>query len=88
MFHLASTVALMLLLLGWRYRSNPRRHRTLMIAAFLLDLTLVVVIEIRRGVIGDVAQTISPFVYFHAVVSILVLLLYVIQLLLGAALFA
>lgn len=48
-----------------------------MTTAFVLDLSLVLTIELRRQAIERVLVNHSSFVWFHVSVSILVLLLYI-----------
>lgn len=81
MFYYASSFILLLIIAGLVYRRQTKIHVPLMIAAFVLDLSLVLVIEFQRHAVEKVVETASQgtdwFLVFHAVISLIVLVLYV-----------
>ncbi|MHB1327966.1 MAG: hypothetical protein ACYC2K_07165 [Gemmatimonadales bacterium] len=82
--HLLSTVVLVLVGAGLYYRKRPRVHLGLMLAALAVDLGLVLYIEITRSAIETVRTApLGPVLTFHIVASVLVLVIYLIQLGLG-----
>ncbi len=84
MLHLLSTVVLVLVGVGLYYRRRPRVHLGLMVAALAVDLGLVLYIEITRSAVETVRTApLGPVLTFHIVASVLVLVIYVIQLGLG-----
>ena len=83
MLHFASTLVLVLIGLGLYYRRQPGVHLRLMTSAFLIDLFLVIYIETTRGAVEAVVTRGKGLVWFHAGVSVAVLMLYVAQLTLG-----
>lgn len=86
MLHLASSLVVVLLAVGlWFRHRRPRLHLRLMISAFVLDLLLVLYIEIFRHAVEKVVARVSPLLWFHAGVSVGVLLCYVAMILLGRA---
>ena len=81
---LLSTMVLALIAAGVATRQRTRLHMSLMIAAFAIDLALVVYIEVTRHAVERVGAS-RPIVWFHVAVSVAVLVLYVVQLTLGRA---
>ncbi len=82
--HAASTVVLLLVAAGLYFRRRPRTHLPFMVAALVLDLSLVLYIELTRAAVETlVHKPISPILGFHVTVSVLVLLLYAAQVTLG-----
>lgn len=88
MLHLASTLVLLLIGLGLVYRRHASAHLGCMLAAFFIDVFLVIYIESTRGAVEAVVTRGKGLVWFHAGVSVAVLLLYVAQLTLGWQLIA
>ncbi len=89
MLHLASTLVVALLAAGlWFRHRRPQVHMRLMISAFALDLLLVLYIEISRHAVEKVAARVSPMLWFHAGVSVGVLLCYMTMILLGRGVLA
>lgn len=76
-FHAISTLVLIILAVGFANRRNKKIHIPCMSLAFLIDLSLVLVIEFQRHAVENVVQETSLFVWFHALVSLSVLVLYV-----------
>ncbi len=84
LFSSLSTVVLILVVLGLWQRYNRKVHIPLMLTAFALDLGLVLAIELQRQAVEKlIDHSVSAFVYFHAGISLLVLVFYVILLVLG-----
>ncbi len=89
MLHLASSLVVVVVALGLWYRHRrPQLHLRLMISAFVIDLLLVLYIEISRHAVEKVASRVSPLLWFHAGVSVGVLLCYVAMILLGRGVLA
>jgi hypothetical protein len=83
MLHALSTVVLLLIAAGVYYRKHTRIHLRLMLAAFIIDLSLVVYIEVTRHAVEKVAHHTGLLLWFHVVVSVAVLIAYVAQIQLG-----
>lgn len=83
MLHLASTLVVVLVLGGLYCRRTPALHLRFMLAAFIIDLLLVLYIEVTRGAVETVATQVRPFLWFHAAISLGVLALYVTMIVLG-----
>lgn len=86
--HAASLAIFCILLAGYFLRSDRRLHKRCMLTAFCLDVALVLWIEISRhaiekslGVAGYKPP--GPLLLFHIAVSVLVLILYIAQIVLG-----
>ena len=89
MLHLASTLVLFLVAAGlWFRKSRPQWHQRLMVAAFSSDLLLVVYIEVTRHAVEKVVTRVRPLIWFHAAVSLAVLICYVLMILLGRPMLA
>jgi MFS-type transporter involved in bile tolerance (Atg22 family) len=89
MLHLASSFVVLLLAVGlWFRHRRPQLHLRLMISAFVVDLLLVLYIEISRHAVEKVVSRVSPVLWFHAAVSVGVLLCYVVMILLGRCVLA
>jgi hypothetical protein len=89
MLHLASSLVLVVLAVGlWLRHRCPQWHLRLMISAFVLDVLLVLYIEISRHAVEKVVAHVSPVIWFHAGVSVGVLLCYVTMILLGPGVLA
>lgn len=86
--HLLSTLVVLLVTAGVLSRGNTARHMRLMCAAFAVDLALVLYIEGTRHAVERVVSTPRPLVWFHAAISVAVLLLYVAQITLGRRMLA
>ena len=83
MLHIASSMVLIIVACGLYFRSNAKLHIRLMTCAFLTDLALVLYIEFSRHAVEKVATGVRPFVYFHALISLSVLVTYVVMIVLG-----
>jgi uncharacterized membrane protein YozB (DUF420 family) len=82
--HLVSTLVLCVIAAGlWFRRRNHHMHLRLMLAAFAMDVVLVLYIEITRQAVEKVVTHVGPLLWFHASVSIAVLACYVAMILLG-----
>ncbi len=91
MFSLASTIVLLIIALGIYFRKNQKFHIPLMSLAFVIDLSLVIIIEVQRSAIENVVseaidESPNSFVLFHAGVSLLVLVMYVVMIASGSKL--
>jgi hypothetical protein len=82
-FHLVSTLVILILICGFLVRRRRPIHIPLMVAAFSLDLMLVAAIEIRRGAIGKVVAGPGPLLGFHVAMSLVALASYVAMAVLG-----
>jgi hypothetical protein len=79
-FHIVSTCVLLIIIAGIMTRKNQKLHIPLMTAAFVIDLTSVLVIEIQRQAVEKVVgSSTHPLLIFHAIISIMVLVLYVLM---------
>jgi len=89
MLHLLSTIVVAIIAVGFwlRKRKNPV-HIRLMFVAFVVDLFLVLYIEMSRNAVQKVVASTHPLVWFHAAVSVLVLICYVVMIQLGRSLLA
>lgn len=83
MLHIASTLVLVLVVTGLLNRRRPNIHLKFMVAAFTVDLLLVLYIEFTRGAVERVASQVDSLLWFHAGVSLAVLLSYVAMIALG-----
>lgn len=87
MFLLASTLVIILLAFGLYHRHDKKKHIPLMLTAFVIDLSLVLIIEIQRkaveSVVDNVVHAPNSLVIFHAIVSLLVIVLYIGQIITG-----
>lgn len=73
-----------LLIAGVLRRRKPRVHIPLMVSAFLIDLTMVVYLEVRRGVVESIPQRpMTPLLFTHIILSSIVLVLYGVQIFTG-----
>jgi hypothetical protein len=89
MLHLASSLVVALLAAGlWLRHRRPQLHLRLMISAFVIDLLLVLYIEVSRHAVEKVVARVSPLLWFHAGISVGVLLCYVVMILLGRGVLA
>lgn len=89
MLHLISTLVLVIVAVGfWLRRRRNAVHIRLMISAFLIDLCLLVYIEYSRQAVQKVVASTRPVVWFHATVSVVVLLCYVLMIHLGRGVLA
>ncbi len=81
MFYLFSTLVLVIIAAGLYFRRKVKLHIPLMLAAFVIDLSLVLIIEFQRAAVEKVASNVMAgtdyFLIFHASISLLVLVLYV-----------
>ena len=82
-----STVVLVLIALGLKYRKVNRIHIPLMLSAFAIDLGMVVWLEFNRLAVEKVVGGVSGLLLFHVIVSIGVVILYVALISTGMKLF-
>ena len=88
MTHTISTVVLVLILIGLAQRKNMKVHVPAMLAAFVIDVVLVLWIELNRAAIETVAEDIQNpqdhgLLLFHVSVSLITLGLYTFLTILG-----
>lgn len=83
MLHYCSTIVLLLIAVGVYYKRDTRRHLRFMIAAFVIDVALVLYIEFSRQAVEKAVQSAGPLLWFHILVSVGVLVAYVAQIQLG-----
>jgi hypothetical protein len=89
MLHVLSTLVLVIVAVGfWLRKRRNAVHIRLMISAFLIDLFMVLYIEISRHAVEKVVASTRPLVWFHAAVSVMVLVCYVAMIQLGRSLLA
>lgn len=79
-----STLVVFLIFLGWKFRKRAEIHIPLMASAFVLDLGLLLYIEFTRHAIETIRVDIvsaadEKLLYFHVLVSAIMLVLYFIQ---------
>lgn len=80
---LLSFVVCLIILAGLYYRRNRRLHARLMMSAFIIDMALVLYIELTRKAVETAIGPMHPFVAFHVIVSVVVVVLYLVQIYLG-----
>lgn len=83
MLQFFSFLICLLIAAGIYFRKDRRRHVTIMLTAFGLDMLMVLYIEFTRDAINEAIHPPHPFITFHVVISILVVLLYLTQLFSG-----
>src|SRR5690349_4616960 len=83
MLHAISTLVLLLITAGVYYRKETRTHLRLMLAAFVIDVSLVIYVEASRHAVAKVVQRAGLRLWFHVLVSVAVLVAYVAQIQLG-----
>ena len=83
--HAASILVCVLLTLGVLARRRKRRHIPFMVVAIAIDLAIVGVIEFGPGLgaIGSAKAKMGPLMIVHITMSVLVLVLYGIQVVTG-----
>ncbi len=83
MLQFFSFLICLLIATGIYHRHNRKRHVPLMLTAFGLDMLMVLYIELTRDAINEAIHPPHPFVTFHVVISVLVVVLYLTQLFSG-----
>jgi hypothetical protein len=73
-----SILACLLILVGVACRRR-RIHVPLMLAALTIDLSIVAVIEFGRGAVESAKNRMGPLMAVHIAISVLVLVLYAVQ---------
>lgn len=82
-----SLLICILIFIGIYYRKNKKRHVPIMLTAFTLDVTMVLYIELTRHAIKTSLHPPHPFVTFHVVISVVVMILYLVQIWAGIKLY-
>lgn len=77
-FQLQSTLIVILLLVGFALRGQPRKHVKIMSFAIFWDICLVLQIELNRNALNKAAQFFHnfPILNIHVALAILTVLLY------------
>lgn len=88
MFSLISTFVLVIIAAGIYFRKTSKIHIPLMLIAFVIDFSLVIAIELQRKAVENVVSEAidkepDSFVLFHAGISLLVLVFYVVMIVTG-----
>jgi len=78
-----SILACLLIAVGLTQRRRRRIHIPLMLSAFVIDLGIVVYIEWDRGAIASAKARMGPLMIVHICLSVLVLILYAVQIVTG-----
>lgn len=74
-----SFLVLIIIGLGLRYRKERKKHIPLMLSAFVIDVSLVLIIEINRHAVERaVGLTLPAFTWCHIAISTSVVVLYLI----------
>ncbi len=81
---MVSSIAVLLIALGWKFKKRAEIHIPLMASAFVLDLSLLLYIEFTRHAIETLQKDITTathegLLYFHVMVSAIMLILYFVQ---------
>jgi hypothetical protein len=76
-FPILSTLVLVLIFIGLWKRKVNRIHIPAMLAAFVIDLGMVLWLELNRLAVEQVIEGVSGLLAFHVTVSIIVMLLYI-----------
>jgi uncharacterized membrane protein YozB (DUF420 family) len=79
----AATLALLLIGAGILFRRDRHLHVPLIITAFAIDLTLVLYVELSKHAVESVLRRGGALLWFHALVSALMFVLYLVQIALG-----
>ena len=75
-----SAFVCVLIVVGLLNRRRKRVHIPLMLSALIIDLSMVLYLEIRRGVIESIPQRpMTPLLIVHILISVTVLVLYGMQ---------
>lgn len=75
-FPILSTLVLLLIGIGLKYRKVNRIHIPVMITAFVIDLGMVLYLELNRAAVEQVVSGVEGLLLFHVIVSSLVVVLY------------
>jgi uncharacterized membrane protein YozB (DUF420 family) len=80
---IAATLALLLIGAAIFFRRNRRLHVPMIAAAFAIDLALVLYVELSKHAVGSVLHHGGTLLWFHAIVSAIMFILYLVQMRLG-----
>ena len=79
-----SAFVCVLIVVGLLKRRQRKTHITMMVSALVIDLGLVLYLELERGVVESVpGREPTPLLYFHIALSLVVLILYGVQVFTG-----
>lgn len=75
-----SVAVCVILVVGFLCRRRRRVHIPLMISALVIDVSMVVYLEVMRGVVESIpGRVMTPLLAFHILLSVVVLALYGVQ---------
>lgn len=82
--YVLASIAMVLIAAGLFFASDRRRHVPLMLLAFGLDMTGLVLVEFSRHAVEKVAKGgVSAMTYFHTAVAVLAVVGYFVQIVTG-----
>lgn len=84
---LISVFTCVLIFIGICYRKNRKRHVPIMLTAFTIDVAMVLYIELTRHAIKTSLHPPHPFVTFHVCISVILMILYLVQVWVGFKLY-
>lgn len=87
MLKLISVFTCLLIFIGIYYRKNRKRHVPIMLTAFSVDVVMLLYIELTRNAIKTSLHAPHPFVTFHVGISVILMILYLIQIWTGFKLY-
>lgn len=79
MVKLLSFFVCILIFTGIYFRKNKKLHVPIMLTALGLDVAMVLYIELTRHAIKTSLHPPHPFVTFHVIISVIVMILYLVQ---------
>ncbi|MEM0950516.1 MAG: DUF420 domain-containing protein [Cyanobacteria bacterium P01_H01_bin.74] len=85
-YSILSSVAILLLFVGWLNRKKIRTHMAFMSTAFVLDIAILLMVELNKSAILTTSKNLfnpqagTALLLFHVLVSVLMLVFYVMQL--------
>lgn len=77
------TIGIVIIAVGLRFRRRPRLHIPMMVAAFVIDVANVLVIELNRGAVKQALEGGEFLLNFHVSVSVICVVCYVVALITG-----
>lgn len=72
-----------IIILGLYFRKERTKHISLMVTAFVVDMGLVLYIEMTRQAIDTAMHPTHPYVIFHVIISVAVVVMYLWQIIIG-----
>lgn len=80
---ITSIFVCVLLVVGYLNRRQKKIHIPMMVSAFVIDMTIVLIIEFSRGAIDAAKSKMGPLMIVHICISVTVILLYITQIVSG-----